>query len=248
VFDGYLAASGTGAVPLNQCTAPLPEADPRLTVLPRDVPFVSVMSESDFNRVAAQRRADSDAPADVFRLYEIAAGSHFGPYPAGMPTAGDLAIAGLGLPIDGLCIEPASDYPMGLAFNAIWQQYSDWLAAGVPMASVPRIETNAANEPLRDANGNAIGGWRLPQLDLPLAAYAGSATARENSDRARAACRLTGVKLPLTALQLKTMYGRPAGYLNLLRAAAELAVSERRLTPEDGEALESLSANDLPQF
>jgi hypothetical protein len=95
IYDGYLNAAGAQfSVPINQCTAPLPEADPRRGAMPRDVSFVTVMTEADFNLAPALRRADSDAPEDLFRLYEIPGAAHAGPWPAGMPVAASLQIAG----------------------------------------------------------------------------------------------------------------------------------------------------------
>jgi hypothetical protein len=248
IYDGFLNAAGSNPAPLNQCAAPLSAEDPRRTVLPRDVPFVMAMTESDFNRNSALRRDDSDDPADLFRLYEIAGSGHAGPFGAGVPKVGDLAIAGFAPPAEGLCFEPRGDYPVGLAFNAIWQQFSQWLVEGVPMASAPRIQTDAGHQVVRDANGNALGGWRLPHLDLPLAAYSGSGTPREDSDRARTACALTGVKLPFDAAKLKATYRTRAEYLRQFDAAVDLAVTERRLTPADGDALKAPAARTIPAF
>lgn len=248
VYDGFFNAAGFNATPINQCAAPLADEDPRRTVLPRGVPFVMAMTESDFNRSPVLRRPDSDAPQDFFRLYEITGSGHAGPFAAGVPTAADLRIAGLGAPPEDPCLETTGDYPVGLAFNAIWNQYADWLTARVPMASLPRIQTDATHQPVRDANGNALGGWRLPHLDLPLAAYAGSGTAREDNDRGRAACGLTGVKRPFDAELLKSLYGTRAQYLQLFRTAVEQAVAERRLTAADGEALKSPAARVVPAF
>ncbi len=84
IFDGYLTAGTSSAAPINQCAAPLPDADPRRVALPHDVPFVRVMTESDFNLAAALRRDDSDEAADVFRLYEIAGTGHNAPIDAGL--------------------------------------------------------------------------------------------------------------------------------------------------------------------
>lgn len=246
VFDGYLAAAGGPAAPINQCAAPLPDDDVRRAVLPRDVPFVQVMTESDLGR--APRRDDSDAEGDFFRLYEIAGSAQSGPWPAGEPARADLRIAGLAVADETLCVEPRSSFPLGLAFNAVWQQYAEWLALQVPMASVPRIEVDAANRPLRDAAGNAAGGWRLPQLDLPLARYAGQATPRDASERAAKACALTGAMQPFDAARLKALYRSRAEYQQQFRAAVDQAVLERRLVPEDGAALKLPTGLAVPAF
>ena len=248
IFDGYMNAAGSNPAPINQCAPALATDDPRRTVLPRGVPFVAAMTESDFNRNPALRRDDSDDPADQYRRFEIAGAGHAGPFDAGVPKAADLRIAGFAPPAEGLCIEPRGEYPVGLAFNAIWQQFSEWLALRAPPVSVQHIQTDDAGGAVRDANGNALGGWRLPHIDLPVAAYSGSGTPRENSDRARSSCALTGVMQPYDAAKLKDLYRSRADYLRQFTAAVDLAVSERRLTKEDGEGLKASSARTIPAF
>jgi hypothetical protein len=216
-------------VPINQCAAPLPETDPRRSALPRDVPFVTVMTEADFNLAPMLRRADSDAPEDVFRLFEIPGAPRAGTWPAGMPVAADLQIAGIA-PADGERCTAASDLPVGMAFNAIWQQYAAWLAAGQPMLSVSRIETLFDGEARHDEAGNASGGWRLPLLDEPLAVY----TSGEPG-----ACTAAGMVMPFDAAKLKILYRDRTEYLRRFDAAVDRAVAEGRLVAEDGETLKS---------
>lgn len=249
IYDGYLSAAGMQfAVPINQCAAPLPGTDPRRAVMPRDVPFVAVTTETDFNLAPTLRRADSDAPEDVFRLYEIPGAAHAGPWPAGMPTAASLQIAGVAAPAGELCVDPPSDFPAGLAFNAIWLQYAELLATGRPMLILPRIETLPDDGPRRDEAGNASGGWRLPQLEVPLARYAGHNMPRDASERAVAACARTGAKFSFDAAKLKSLHQDRAGYLNRFRAAVDRAVQERRLVAEDGAALKSPRNPPPPAF
>jgi hypothetical protein len=239
IYDGYLSADGMQlSVPINQCSAPLPVEDPRRGVLPRDVPFVTVMTESDFNLAAGLRRADSDAPEDTFRLYEIPGAVAAGPWPAGQPAAADLKIAGFAPAAADACAGSSGAIPGGLAFNAIWQQYAEWFTDGHPMLSLPRIETLPDGGPRHDEMGNASGGWRLPQLEVPLAVY---------SAQAAGTCGLGGSR-PLEAARLKRLYRDRAGYLRQLRAAVDRAVQERRLVREDGEALKNPSNQALPAF
>ena len=249
IFDGYLSAAGAQiSVPINHCVPPLPVDDPRRGAMPRDVPFVTVMTESDFNLAPSLRRADSDAPEDVFRLYEIPGAAHAGPFPAGMPTAKDLQIAGVVPPAADLCTDAPGDYPAGLAFNAIWDQYIQFLDGGAAMVSLSRIETLADGGPRHDEMGNASGGWRLPQIEVPLAVYAGHSLPRHAGAQAAAECAMTGSRLPFDAARLKRLYRDRTHYLHRFRAAAELAVQERRLTPEDGAALDKTRTQDLPRF
>ncbi|MET0282631.1 MAG: alpha/beta hydrolase domain-containing protein [Steroidobacteraceae bacterium] len=251
VYDGYLkAASGPSNVPINQCAAPLPEDDPRRAAMPRDVPFVTVMTESDFNRGTslALRRDDTDAAEGHFHLYEVPGSGHAGPFAAGVPADADLRIAGFEPPAKGMCMEPDGDFPVGMAFSAIWQQYDEWMNKGTPMLVVPRIETDAQGAVVPDANGNAKGGWRLPPLDVPAARYAGRGTPREDTDRARALCALTGIRQPFDAARMKALYRNRAEYVRQFNAAVDQAVQQRRLTAEDGAALKAPVVRSLPAF
>ena len=247
VFDGYLNAAGANAALINQCAAALPDADPRRAAPALGVPFVSVMTESDFQRALKRRVDDADAPG-VLRLYEIAGAAHSGPFAAGQPATADLTIAGHAAPAADLCLEPRSDFPVGYAFNAIWQQFDDLLVRQMPMTREPRIQTDAAGEVQRDALGNALGGLRLPQVDVPLASYRGRSTPRNTDARAQGVCALTGAMQPLGAGALKSQYRTRAEFIRRFGAAVDEAATARRLTPEDAAAIKAAAARTAPAF
>jgi hypothetical protein len=248
VYDGYLNAAGANAAPINQCAAPLADDDPRRMALPRDVPFVTVMTESDFQRALARRRDDSDERGDVFRLYELAGAAHSGPFAAGQPGTADLTIAGFTAPAADACREPRSDFPLAYAFNAIWQQYDDFLVRQLPMERAPRIETDAGGEVLRDALGNARGGWRLPYSDVPLAVYTGRSTPRSDDARAQNLCALTGAMQRFDVPTLKARYGTRPEFLRRFGLAVDEAVTQRRLLPEDAVVMKQGAARTTPAF
>lgn len=247
VFDGYLNAAGVTAAPINQCAAPLPDDDARLTAPKLGVPFVTVMTESELELAAPRRRADADEPGAV-RLYELAGAAHSGPFAAGQPAAADLIIAGHAAPAADLCREPHTDYPAGYAFNAIWQQLDGLLVERLPMTSEPRIATDADGKAQRDAAGNVLGGFRLPQLDVPLAAYRGASTPRSDDERARRVCALTGAMQKLGAAQLKAQYKTRAEFLRRFGAAVDEAERARRLVTEDAAAIKAAAARATPAF
>ena len=247
VFDGYLNAAGANAAPINQCAAPLPEDDARRMPPTVGVPFVAVMTESDFRRALQRRRDDADEPG-VFRLYELAGAAHSGPFAAGQPATADLTIAGYSAPAEDLCREPRGDFPLEYAFNAVWQQLDDLLVRQVPMAREPRIQTDDGGEVLRDAAGNARGGFRLPQIDVPLATYRGSSTPRGSDARAQGACALTGAMQKLGVAQLKAQYKTRAEYLRRFNSAVDEAVRARRLVTEDAPAIKAAAAKMTPAF
>jgi hypothetical protein len=246
VFDGYLNAAGSRAAAINPCAPPLPDDDARRMPPQVGVPFVVVMTESDIQGAQAIRRDDADEPG-VFRLYELAGAAHSGPFAAGLPATADLTIAGVAAPADDLCREPRGDFPLGYALNAIWQQYDDLLLRQQPMAREPRIETDAAGDVLRDAVGNARGGFRLPPLDVPVAAYRGSSTPRGSETRAQDQCLRTGAMQKLGAAQLKAQYKTRAEYLRLFNAAVDEAVRTRRVVAADAVALKAAAAK-TPAF
>jgi hypothetical protein len=160
----------------------------------------------------------------------------------------DLTIAGHATPAVDLCREPQSDFPLGYAFNAIWQQYDDLLVRQLPMTREPRIETDEAGEALRDTLGNSRGGFRLPQIDVPVASYRGRGTARSNDAQAQAVCALTGSVQKLGAVQLKAQYKTRAELLRRLNVAVDESARARRLTPEDAVAIKAAAARTTPAF
>jgi len=189
---------------------------------------------------------DGDERRQIYRQYEIAGAARSGPFPAGLPAEVDLRIAGLAPPAEDMCREPRSDFPLGLALNAIWQQFDRLLVNGEAMASIPRIEVDSRGQPLLDPQGNVQGGWRSPQIDVPLASYSGRSTAVQGT--ARAACELTGSMRRFEVPRLKALYRDRNGYLELFNAAVDKAVADGRLVTEDAAALKTPAVRTLPAF
>jgi hypothetical protein len=103
LFDAYVVAVAggafVGAVPINQCRAAPPLADPRRQFSHVGVPIVHIMSQSDYLIGIADRRADSDVWSDRFRHYEMAGAGHATPeelYSAAAPA--DIVAAGRAVP------------------------------------------------------------------------------------------------------------------------------------------------------
>lgn len=248
VFDGYLDVSGTRAQPLNPCAPALADNDPRNGVLPREAPFVAVMTQGDVARVLPVRRPSSDARGDNFRYFELAGAAKSGGWPAGTPASADLLIASIDPPPQDACEEAPSDYPTGLVLNALWRQYESLLLAGEPMIQTPRIETTSGGAPALDALGNARGGWRLPQLDVPLASYGVHRTPATESDAAQSLCAHSGSMRALDQAQLKQAHRDRASYLKRFNEAVDNAVDGRRLLAEDAQPLKTQAPRRVPAF
>ncbi len=93
-----------------------------------------------------------------------------------------------------------------------------------------------AREIARDAAGNALGGVRLPSLEVPLGSYLPNNTGA-------GFCFLIGSFLPFDGAQLASRYPDHEGYVQRVARAAERAVAERFLLQADAERLRAEAAN-----
>jgi hypothetical protein len=246
IFDGYLSAAVTTTTTINPCAAGAANEVPQAAQA--RAPQIAILTQSDLRQAIAPHRADSDERGAVYHQYEIAGAAHSGPFPAGQPAAVDLQIAGVASPVEDACRELRSDFPLGLAFNAIWWQFDRLLVNGEALPSVPRIETNSRGEPVLDGLGNAQGGWRLPQLDVPLASYSGRSTPSRNDAQSRAMCEATGSMRRYDAPTLKSLYKDRNEYIKRFNAAVDQAVEEGRLVKEDAAALKDPAVRTLAAF
>jgi hypothetical protein len=251
VFDAFLqVAGGLAEAPLNQCAAPLPPEDARRRIGPRDVPFISVMTQTEVPRAQALRRQDSDDPRDFYRLYEVAGAAHSSVTGAGRPGSRELALLGREAEDAGdPCEEPAGEFPLALAMNGVLMQMQELLLGGTAPARAPLLSLTADGQLTRDAGGNVQGGLRLPQVVAPVAVYAGRSTPRRPDDAANVfQCSLTGTLRRLDSAELKSLYGNRVEYLRRFNLAVDQAVAERFVVPADAPGLKAAAARTAPQF
>jgi hypothetical protein len=104
--------------------------------------------------------------------------------------------------------------------------------------------------PRADADGNAIGGVRVPALEAPKATYTGW-NPRAEGYAPGALCTNTGAVLPFAGTRaereaardprpsLEERYPTPQAHAAAVRAAADRLVAERLLLPEDASAMQA---------
>jgi hypothetical protein len=158
MLGGYHALHQDGHVP--------PAGDRRRVIQPFDVPVIELLSEGEAETNRDSRRPDSDEPGDRFRLYEVPGAAHM--------TKRD--------PVSGALpdtVEEPSDFPMPLLAGAALRNLRRWAVDGVAPPRADRLTNLASKEdgpsggrgealPLvRDEHGNALGGVRTPDLDVP---------------------------------------------------------------------------------
>jgi hypothetical protein len=120
----------------------------------------------------------------------------------------------------------------------------DWLAAGRPVPSQPRIARSGdgTGPLLRDELGNAVGGIRLPELAAPIGAYRGM------SQRTGQPALFGGYQA-FTAQIVADLYGGPEGYLDRWDTAVTALVADGALLQVDAEEYRARGrgvADELP--
>ncbi len=194
VFDGFLihARSGAGA-PLDNVLGVASSASTGDTVaVPApskirtdvNVPVFVVNSETDAPGYFPARQPDSAK----FRYWEVAGSAH-------APRFRNIYSNGqVGLPLESeACELPANDMPFHHVLQAALAHLTNWTMKGALPPSLPKLDV--AGDPLqvrRDAHGNAVGGIRLPEMNVPIARYAPRAEMTSQDPVLRVVCPLAG--------------------------------------------------------
>jgi hypothetical protein len=230
LFDAYLVAVASGPTPINQCTERLAADDPRRQIRNVGVPVIRIMSQSDYLGAIAMRRADSDAPPDLYRSYEMAGAGHASPdelYTAASPE--DLIKGGRAVPPMECNEGPRSRFPSSLTFNAALVNLDLWVRRGIAPPHADPI-TVVDGKPVLDEYGNVRGGVRSPFLDVPTSTWNGNSTGPSF-------CRIAGHEKPFDAARLKQLYATHAAYVNAVTKSVRAQVAARLIVKEDGDEL-----------
>jgi len=224
-FDGFMIHSRfAGAASISQAPEPaVPGVSPARIRTDQSVPVMVFESETDVLGHLAARQPDSRH----YRLWEVPGTAHVDKY-----MLGPVGLAALN------CTFPVNDGPQHYVFNAALRALTKWIRNGsyVP-PKAPRISIDANGAILRDQHGNALGGIRTPQLDVPVKRLLGSG----NSP---AFCGLAGTSTPFDAATLAALYPTRADYLNAYVHATLDALKRKFVLGDDVvpmfvEALES---------
>ncbi len=245
VIDGFLLTVyfGTGS-PLEVGDAVFDVADPeafrslteRGSHLLRDDADVPVMIlNSELEAVPCHRVRQPDT--DRFRWWELAGTAHSSAQV--MRTLSQVVERdfGFALPVpEGM--NRVSTRPV---FEAALHHMRHWAAGGPPPPVQPRI-VFSGDPPriMRDEDGLAIGGIRLPQVESPVAC---NSSLPVDSDPQS---RLGGTYRPLSPERLRARYGDSATYLEAFEQAARSAFDAGVLLARDVELLVAEARSSLP--
>jgi hypothetical protein len=133
-----------------------------------------------------------------------------------------------------------NEVPMAPVDDAAFHHMHRWVQGGGPPPIQPRIDFGGdPPEIIRDENGIARGGIRLPQVEVPIA---------HNSAIPRTADiwgRLGGTCLPFPSAKLHDLYGDGAGYVARFEQAARAAEKLGVILPRDTDALTAETSANL---
>lgn len=234
VFDGYISNANS------------------MYNRPLSVPVMRMNTQGDFDSFGGvnNRRFDSDDKGSQYRLYELTGAAHVTqPVPpapgAKRPRAPTGSATSTNQP--RFSAESCSaqypkgfetnSYPVHLFLEGMFDNMYRWVADGTKPPSGKRIRRDADDITMKDTHGNAIGGIRLPHIEISSATYGVGA----GDD-----CFLFGYQLPYAPDKLKTMYGTYDVYVDALRLSAERQVKEGWLRPNAVPELVELARKTKP--
>jgi hypothetical protein len=195
-----------------------------------EVPVWKVLSEYDvsgFNEAQVRRPDDG-----FFRTWEVAGTSHNDrkSYASRVP----LQLRDIGVAVEAALacgvMPPGSAAPFHHVMAAGLDHLVRWVSDGTPMPSAPPLATVSIFPPLlaRDSFGNALGGIRLSQMEVPTAVHNGTNTGP-------GACPRWGYSVDFDAQTLATLYPTHAGYVTQVRSALDQNLSDGFLLPPDAQ-------------
>lgn len=243
VYNGYLGIVGPAMIRINQCADDVPLEHPSQKLTPPDVPFISISSEGEMWQARHTRQPDVFTRKGGIVSYEVAGSSHrafdvpgLAPDRISFAPIPDMIKAGMQMPS---AAATPSIIPAGaLANDFIWQPLVRgafhnlrlWARTGIRPPQSPGIAVDAKFEIQRDANGNAVGGLRMPYINVPTAAHTGYITPGGMGG-------VTGYKRAFTADKLSELYPDHADYLAKFNTAADRLLAGRWILLEDADAM-----------
>jgi alpha/beta hydrolase family protein len=229
VYDGFLVHSrGDIGAALSQAPQPaisvLGSAPIRSDL---DVPVLIFETETDLVRLNyfAARQADST----MVRVWEVAGTAHADAYSldVGVTDAGKAAVdTTYSPPVQSIaggfitCDLPINQGPQHYVESAAIWALNRWVQKGTPPKQAsPRLDVAAGSPPVitRDANGNAVGGIRTPQEDVPIATLSGGG-------QSGSFCSLFGTTVPFDSATLTSLYPKHSKYVSAVKKAKNAAV------------------------
>jgi hypothetical protein len=270
VYDGYLVYSrGGDGANLSQA----PQADvptPSPTYIRTDLHVPVLLFETEADLMTLGYVTARQAPTPEIREWETAGTAHDDTYGLlysrsdNLNGAADTESFSSMLnppknPIPGIidCAAPINAGSHTYELRASIAALDNWVRTGDAPPQSPRLEVNASKTGfVTDANGNALGGIRTPQVVAPVAKLSGlgqpgSFTANSPGKGTSSAtpvvgagvlCGIFGTTVPLSASSLASLYPTHADFMKKWDAATAADVREGYLLEPDARTLDKVAA------
>jgi hypothetical protein len=247
LYDGFLVHSrGGGGAALSEAPQPVVRT-PRPELIRTDlrVPVLTFETETDLVSLLGFY-SDRQPDSAHFRLWEVPGTAHADTYTlvvgntdlGNSPAAADLLVTSSPLPGLIECGTPINSGPQHFVLDAAVRALVRWVRRGTPPPHAPPIEVAAGPPPsiMRDSHGNALGGIRTPQLDVPIATLSG---VRQSGSLI---CLLLGTTTPFDAATLASLYPDHDAYVAAYNKATRRALRAGFLVGHDAKLMKASAA------
>jgi hypothetical protein len=243
VYDGFFIHSRGGiGTPVTAPDITLsPTAAIRADV---DVPVLTFETETDLT-VLAYLSAHQQDDSKHFRLWEVAGTAHYDTYGLGAGNTDlgdDPSIAALVItadPVLGIihCGMPINSGPQHWVADAALAALVHWVRTGKPPKPAPRLDASAGPPAVinKDANGNALGGVRTPEVDVPIATFTGEQTGT-------LICQIFGTTTPFDQAKLASLYPTHRTFVAKYEKSLKHAVKKGWILAPDAKLIKKWAA------
>jgi len=241
VFDGFLIHGrlGTG----NKMASS--DSIPASTAIRSDTnaPIFLLQTEMD---VSAAPSTSKQIDTDKIRQWEVAGASHADQYL--LDNIGEVSTRDVGW-TPPTCTSPYNAMPFYMTEIAAFHHLKNWMTTGIAPPTAPRLQRDWLGSIKKDANGNALGGLRLAEIDVPVAKYGhANSTTGSLAFLDLFACVAGGNTNAFAASKLLSLYPTHADYVNKYRAAADATQAKGYIRPADHDnAMARAQSADVPQ-
>jgi Alpha/beta hydrolase domain len=237
VYDGFLLHS-RGATPL-PLFAGAGGAVPAASVIRSDTTAPVMALEDEWSISVAFAWLVRQPDNSNFRLWEIAGTAHIDSYEDLLTEP----IVGHDLMFPPLqCALPENKAPLHYLVNSALNKLRAWITEGAPPPQAVSFIEVVNGAIVRDFYGNAKGGIRLPQLEVPTATLSGVGNAGPGS------CPVAGVTTPFDAATLASLYPSHGSYVaQFVKATNELHRAGFLLDPDANDAKTRAAESDIGQ-
>ncbi len=164
------------------------------------VPIFKLISETDVPSQVAARQPDTP----LYRFWEVAGSSHSGRRTV-LNSRPLLQRDGVAPTLGECALPPYPRVPVQQVINAVFDHMVRWVREGVQPPSAAPV-TVVGNVIQRDARGNALGGIRLAEFDVPTAVNSGA-------NSGAAFCFLYGSYIPFEQSVIDQLYPTHGSYV-----------------------------------